>query len=250
MSPEINGDSGDQLGNGINSVEDTYTVANVWEEDADNHQLPGLGHRKAVEELNSLEVAPKPTMIKGSNSANQNMLERENAQKERTFSPDHTTCLEPLLANTEFELSSRGITALRKESSAHKVYRAYDNSRKAWLKKDVLVRELWLHYAKCHKESNREGRGKKITIVTEMNGNSVEEKIVEKSEEKRQEECHENKNILLTDKEQKDQEKFNNRNYSIGRCEQDVDDTSLREAKDPDTSGNSVDDDILDFLDD
>ena len=285
MSPEMNGDSGQeqigQMDNGIDFVVDTDTLEhsknkpNVEDKES---RLPGLGKRKAVEYLKSTEDKLKFTKVEltppmqVSHPTEQIVLssneletspEMDLSHKER---PDQKTCPAPVLANTELQLSSHSITALRKESSAHKVYKAYVNSRRAWLQKKQVVRELWLHYEKCHQESNHSSNmevfplffnqdecGEQVTIVTEMNGNSVQENGVrEKSASEEDEQDNQKNQLHETDEEElksaQDQKKSNE--DSICRYEQDVDDPSGQEVEKRDMSGNSVDEDILEFLDD
>ena len=240
MSSRINGDSAD--GNLIvksgNNICDK--ASNICTEQKEDTKLT-MGKKKVVDEIgNALKVTKIDTnpQINSSDPANQNEMK---IQPEMGTSPNAPICSVPLLSNSEPELSSRGISALRKESSAHKVYKAYDNSRRAWLKKDILVRELWLHYKSCHKIGHQEdGSEEKITVIKEMNGNSGQGKVVKTSTSGKK--YHDNQNNQKTQKHQikarQDQ-----------ALDEDVNDPIVGEMEDKDMSENSVDDDILDFLD-
>ena len=104
-----------------------------------------------------------------------------------------------------------------------------------------MVRELWLHYKLCHKTGDRgDGSEEKITVIKEMNGNSGQGKVVKTGTSGKK--CHENQNNQKTQEHQikarQDQ-----------ALDEDVNDPIVGEMEDKDMSENSVDDDILDFLD-
>ena len=86
-----------------------------------------------------------------------------------------------------------------------------------------------------------------------MNGNSMQENGVEKKSASEEEEQDNQKNQLHETHEEEqlksaqDQKKSKD---SICHYEQDVDDPSGQEVEETDLSGNSVDEDILEFLDD
>ena len=128
----------------------------------------------------------------------------------------------------------------------------------------VLPEDLFSYWESIFREDlflynwPQEEWGEQVTIVTEMNGNSVQENgigekssAVERSASEEEEQDNQKNELHETDEGQlkspQDQKKSKD---SICRYEQDVDDPSGQEVEKRDMSGNSVDEDILEFLDD